>query len=98
MKKMKKIFALLLSFVMIMGMAVTANAATTQSTTEDTSVFKLEATASGATVSYKALTVEGGKDANGKTWPTVTTYAYYLSMPENSDLSSVSVKITFEKG
>lgn len=95
---MKKIFALLLSFVMIMGMAVTANAATTQSTTEDTKVFKLEATASGATVSYKALTVAGGEDAEGKTWPTVTTYAYYLSMPESSDLSSVSVNITFEKG
>lgn len=95
MKKMKKIFALLLSFVMIMGMAVTANAATTQSTTEDTSVFKLEATASGATVSYQAITVEGGKDSTGKEWPDSTVYNYYISLPSGSSTSEVVIKATF---
>ena len=57
MKKMKKIFALLLSFVMIMGMAVTANAATIVSNTQDASVMTIAS--STATVSYDATTVEG---------------------------------------
>ena len=92
---MKKIFALLLSFVMIMGMAVTANAATTQTTTEDTNVFKLEATTSGATVSYQAITVEGGKDSTGKTWPDSTVYNYYISLPSGKSTSSVEIKATF---
>lgn len=87
---MKKIFALLLSFVMIMGMAVTANAATTQSTTEDTNVFKLEATASGATVSYQAITVEGDDE-----WDDSTVYNYYISLPSGSSTSEVEIKATF---
>lgn len=95
MKKMRKVFALLLSFVMIMGMAVTANAATTQTTTEDTSVFKLEATVSGATVSYQAITVEGGTDSTGKTWPDSTVYNYYISLPSGSSTSAVAIKATF---
>lgn len=90
MKKMKKIFALLLSFVMIMGMAVTANAATTQSTTEDTNVFKLEATVSGATVSYQAITVEGDDE-----WDDSTVYNYYISLPSGSSTSEVEIKATF---
>lgn len=90
MKKMKKIFALLLSFVMIMGMAVTANAATTQTTTEDTNVFKLEATTSGATVSYQAITVQGG----GK-YEDSTVYNYYISLPSGKSTSSVEIKATF---
>lgn len=64
MKKMKKIFALLLSFVMIMGMAVTANAATIVSNTQDASVMTI--TSSTATVSYDATTVSD-----------VTRYSYY---------------------
>lgn len=87
---MKKIFALLLSFVMIMGMAVTANAATTQTTTEDTNVFKLEATTSGATVSYQAITVQGG----GK-YEDSTVYNYYISLPSGKSTSSVEIKATF---
>lgn len=87
---MKKIFALLLSFVMIMGMAVTANAATTQSTTEDTNVFKLEATVSGATVSYQAITVEGDDE-----WDDSTVYNYYISLPSGSSTSEVEIKATF---
>lgn len=94
MKKMKKIFALLLSFVMIMGMAVTANAATTQTTTEDTNVFKLEATTSGATVSYQAITVEG----DGDEWDDSTVYNYYISLPSGSSTSSVAIKVTAEAG
>ena len=97
-KKFKKFAAVLLAFTMLMGLAVTANAATTQTTTEDTSVFKLEATASGATVSYQAITVEGGKDSTGKTWPDSTVYNYYISLPKNSDTSAVDIKATFTDG
>lgn len=81
MKKMKKIFALLLSFVMIMGMAVTANAATIVSNTQDASVMTI--TSSTATVSYDATTVSD-----------VTRYSYYLMMPEDGSISSVPVSIT----
>lgn len=81
MKKMKKIFALLLSFVMIMGMAVTANAATIVSNTQDASVMTI--TSSTATVSYDATTVSD-----------VTRYSYYLMMPEGGSISSVPVSIT----
>lgn len=95
-KKFKKFAAVLLAFTMLMGLAVTANAATTQTTTEDTNVFKLEATASGATVSYQAITVEGGgTDSTGKPWPDSTVYNYYISLPKNSDTSTVEIKTTF---
>ena len=89
-KKFKKFAAVLLAFTMLMGLAVTANAATTQSTTEDTSVFKLEATASGATVSYQAITVQGG----GK-YEDSTVYNYYISLPSGKSTSSVEIKATF---
>ncbi len=98
MKKFRKIFALLLSFVMIMGLAVTANAATTQSTTEDTSVFKLESTISGAEVSYQAITVEGGKDSQDEEWDTSVAYNYYISLPSGSSTSEVGIKVTVEAG
>lgn len=97
MKKMKKIFALLLSFVMIMGMAVTANAATIESTTEDSSVFHLETSVSGASVSYKAITVEGGKDSEGVTWDPSTTYAYYISLPSGSSVEAVDINASFSE-
>lgn len=88
MKKMKKIFALLLSFVMIMGMAVTANAATIVKTDQDTSVMTMSST--NGTVSYKATTVQGdGTTAN----PTVTRYAYYIMLPENGSLDKVNVTV-----
>lgn len=96
MKKFKKYFALLLSVVMIMGMAVTANAATTASTTEESNVFHLETSVSGASVSYNAITVEGGKDSEGKTWPTVTTYGYYISLPSGNSTSKVHVNVTYD--
>lgn len=92
---MKKIFALLLSFVMIMGMAVTANAATTQTTTEDTKVFKLEATTSGATVSYQEIKVDGGETDDGDVWDDSTVYNYYISLPSGSSTSEVEIKATF---
>lgn len=94
-KKFKKFAAVLLAFTMLMGMAVTANAATTASTTEESNVFHLETSVSGASVSYNAITVEGGKDSEGKTWPTVTTYGYYISLPSGSSTSSVAIKATF---
>ena len=97
-KKFKKFAAVLLAFTMLMGMAVTANAATTQTTTEDTSVFKLEATTSGATVSYQAIKVEGGQDSTGKTWPDSIAYNYYISLPSGSSTSSVAIKVTAEAG
>ena len=94
-KKFKKFAAVLLAFTMLMGLAVTANAATTQTTTEDTNVFKLEATTSGATVSYQAITVEGGQDSTGKTWPDSIVYNYYISLPSGKSTSSVEIKATF---
>ena len=81
MKKMRKVFALLLSFVMIMGMAVTANAATIVSNTQDASVMTISSDT--ATVSYDATTVSD-----------VTRYSYYLMMPEGGSISSVPVSIT----
>lgn len=96
MKKFKKYFALLLSFVMIMGMAVTAYAATSESTTEDSSVFHLETSVSGASVSYKAITVDGGTDSEGATWDSSTTYSYYISLPSGSSVDGVPVSVTFE--
>lgn len=81
MKKMKKIFALLLSFVMIMGMAVTVNAATIVSNTQDASVMTISSDT--ATVSYDATTVSD-----------VTRYSYYLMMPKGGSISSVPVSIT----
>ena len=89
-KKFKKFAAVLLAFTMLMGLAVTANAATTQSTTEDTSVFKLEATTSGATVSYQAITVQGGGEYEDS-----TVYNYYISLPKGSNTSAVEIKTTF---
>lgn len=80
MKKMKKIFALLLSFVMIMGMAVTANAATIISNTQDASVMTLSS--STGTVTYSATTISD-----------VTRYNYYIMLPEDGSLASVPVSI-----
>ena len=85
MKKKKKIFALLLSFVMIMGMAVTANAATSVSTTQDQKVMVMSS--SEGTVSYNATTVSGGEED-------VTRYSYFIMMPEGGSTSSVPVSIT----
>lgn len=66
MKKMKKIFALLLSFVMIMGMAVTANAATIESNAQETSIMMVKCNNAHSTVKYKAITVQGGEDSTAK--------------------------------
>ncbi len=93
MTKIKKVLAAALSFTMVFGMAITSNAATIQTTAEDTDVFKLEATASGATVSYQAITVEGGSEYEDS-----TVYNYYISLPENSDTSAVDIKATFTDG
>lgn len=90
MTKIKKVLAAALSFTMVFGMAITSNAATIQTTTEDTNVFKLEATASGATVSYQAITVQGGGEYEDS-----TVYNYYISLPKNSDTSAVEIKTTF---
>lgn len=57
MKKFRKILALVLSFTMIMGLAMTASAKTIVSTNQDASVMTI--TSSTATVSYDATTVEG---------------------------------------
>lgn len=93
MTKIKKVLAAALSFTMVFGMAITSNAATIQTTTEDTNVFKLEATTSGATVSYQAITVQGGGEYEDS-----TVYNYYISLPKNSDTSAVDIKATFTDG
>ena len=87
MKKFRKILALVLSFTMIMGLAMTASAKTIVSTDQDTSVMTISSTS--ATVSYDATTVEGGTD-----YPDVTRYSYYLMMPTGGSISSVPVTVT----
>lgn len=86
MKRFKKILALVLSFTMIMGLAMTASAKTIVSTDQDTSVMTISSTS--ATVSYDATTVEGGTD-----YPDVTRYSYYLMMPTGGSISSVPVTV-----
>ncbi len=86
MKKFKKILALVLSFTMIMGLAMTASAKTNVSADQDTSVMTISSTS--ATVSYDATTVEGGTD-----YPDVTRYSYYLMMPTGGSISSVPVTV-----
>lgn len=88
MNRIKKVLAAALSFTMIFGMAITSNAATTNSTTQDTNV--LELSSEGGTVSYNALTVEGGTVGND-TWPTVTRYNYYIEVASTGSKSSVPV-------
>lgn len=60
----------------------------TNSTTQDTNV--LELSSEGGTVSYNALTVEGGTVGND-TWPTVTRYNYYIEVASTGSKSSVPV-------
>ncbi|QUO20988.1 hypothetical protein KFE18_10210 [Clostridiaceae bacterium Marseille-Q4143] len=93
MNRIKKVLAAALSFTMIFGMAITSNAATTNSTTQDTNV--LELSSEGGTVSYNALTVEGGTVGND-TWPTVTRYNYYIEVASTGSKSSVPVIAIYE--
>lgn len=87
MKTARKLTALLLAVVMVLAMSVSAFAATSVSTTEDTNVLTL--TSEGNTVSYMATTVDGGvKD--GETYDTTTVYAYTIK----TNAASVSVTAT----
>ncbi|MEI3190290.1 MAG: hypothetical protein V8S38_11865 [Lachnospiraceae bacterium] len=56
-KKFKKFAAVLLAFTMLMGLAMTASAATIVSNTQDASVMTMSST--NGTVSYNATKVEG---------------------------------------
>lgn len=70
---MRKVLAIVLALTMVLGMSTVAFAGTSVSTTEDTSVLTL--TSAGNTVSYQAVTVDGGiKD--GVTYPDTTMYTY----------------------
>ena len=91
MNKIKKVLAVALSFTMVFGMAITSNAATYNSTSQDTDVLELSST--GGTVSYNALTVEGGTVGND-TWPTVTRYNYYIEVTGSK--SSVPVTAIYD--
>ena len=91
MNKIKKVLAAALSFTMVFGMAITSNAATYNSTSQDTDVLELNST--GGTVSYNALTVEGGTVGND-TWPTVTRYNYYIEVTGSK--SSVPVTAIYD--
>ena len=71
MKKFRKILALVLAFTMIMGLAMTASAATIVSNTQDASVMTMSST--NGTVSYNATKVEGDEEAG---YPDVTRYSY----------------------
>lgn len=96
-KRLKKLFCLVLSLVMVMGLGLSVNAATSSSKREDTAVMMLECTARGSSVSYQAITVDGGTDAEGNTWPSTTVYDYYIMLGSGSK-ASVPVKATFASG
>ena len=73
MKNFKKVLAIILAMAMFFALSMTAFAATTVSTTEDTSV--LSVTSTGNTVTYQAVTVDGG-EVGGVSYPSITTYNY----------------------
>lgn len=87
MKKFRKILALVLAFTMIMGLAMTASAATVVSNTQDASVMTMSST--NGTVSYNATTV--GDEDEG--YPNVTRYSYYIMLPKGGSLSNVNVTV-----
>ena len=90
----KRVLALLMAVVMIMAFATTAFGATLISHTEDTSVLTL--TSTGNTVTYTAVTVEGDPNGTGTGYPDVTTYSYYIELPETEEtVDSVPVTATY---
>lgn len=88
MKSLKKVFAVIMALAMIFALSTAAFAATTISTTEDTSVLTLSST--GNTVTYQAVTVDGGYVGN-QYYPTTTKYSYTI---KTSSTTSVSATIT----
>lgn len=85
MKNFKKVLAIILAMAMFFALSMTAFAATTVSTTEDTSVLTL--TSTGNTVTYQAVTVDG--DANNET---ITVYTYCVKTSSNS--ANISITYT----
>ncbi len=84
MKNLKKVFAVIMALAMIFALSVTAFAATTVSTTEDTSVLTL--TSAGNTVTYQAVTVDGGWKDN-QYYPTTTVYSYAIKTSSTTNIS-----------
>ena len=86
MKNFKKVLAIILAMAMFFALSMTAFAATTVSTTQDTSMLSI--TSSGNTVTYQAVTVDGGT-IGGVSYPTTTVYTYCIKT-SNSYYASVT--------
>ena len=86
MKHLKKVFAVIMALAMVFTLSMAAFAATTVSTTQDTSMMTI--TSSGNTVTYQAVTVDGGVSGS-VSYPTTTVYTYCIKT-SNSYYASVT--------
>ncbi len=87
-KQGKQLLGIGTALAMLMSMQTMAFAATFTENQQDESVLKLESKS--GEVLYKAVTVEGGyHEQTQQTYPDVTTYSYYIALPEGSESTAL---------